>query len=232
MLIGGLEKVSLIDYPGRVSCVIFLSGCNFRCPYCHNPQLVRGPLSRKSHLTESEIYEFLEKRLGLLEGVVISGGEPTIQDDLAFLCGTIKKMGYPVKLDTNGSRPEVVARLIEKGLVDYIAMDIKTGPYGYAPVISSYCIAERILLSLRIVMESGVPYEFRTTCVKPMVDHKVVESIARIIEGAKRYVLQCFHNGKVLDPGFFRNGGSGCSEEELRILRSTAEPYVQEVLIR
>ena len=135
MRFGGLQKYSLIDFPGKVSCVLFLSGCNFDCPYCHNPDLVRGEQLCSSSKDEAEIYAFLERRKGLLDGVVISGGEPTLVEDLAPLCEKIKGMGYPVKMDTNGSRPKVIKRLTDESLVDYIAMDIKTAPSRYATLV-------------------------------------------------------------------------------------------------
>ena len=133
MRIGGLQKNSLIDYPGKVSCVLFLSGCNFDCPYCHNPDLVRGSLSCHPFLDEKAVYEFLKRRKRFLDGVVISGGEPTLNKNLFRLCEKIKQIGYPLKLDTNGSQPQVIKRLINEGLVDYIAMDIKTDPLHYSP---------------------------------------------------------------------------------------------------
>ena len=128
MVIGGIQKISLIDYPGKLSCVLFLSGCNFKCPYCHNPQLVKSDSAYSDCLDEKAVYEFLESRKGLIDGVVISGGEPTLQKNLPLLCNEIKEMGYLVKLDTNGSRPKAIKLLIDEGLVDYVAMDIKSDP--------------------------------------------------------------------------------------------------------
>ncbi|MBW1769313.1 MAG: anaerobic ribonucleoside-triphosphate reductase activating protein, partial [Deltaproteobacteria bacterium] len=137
MLFGGLQKSSLIDYPGKLSCVLFLSGCNFDCPYCHNPGLVKGRFSDHAQFEEKTVYDFLEKRRGFLDGVVVSGGEPTLQKDLVSLCEKLKEMGYPVKLDTNGSRPQVLRSLIDEGLVDYIAMDIKTDLLRYSSFIKN-----------------------------------------------------------------------------------------------
>ena len=131
MIFGGMQKNSMIDYPGKISCVLFACGCNFSCPYCHNPQLARGCKDNMNAFNEKTASDFLEGRKGFLEGVVISGGEPTLQADLPAVCEKIKGMGYPVKLDTNGSRPQVLKRLLNDALVDYIAMDIKTDPLKY-----------------------------------------------------------------------------------------------------
>ena len=151
MNIGGLLKNSIIDYPGKLSCGIFLSGCNFDCPYCHNPDLVKGCAGRSAEFNPGNIYRFIENRKGFLDGVVISGGEPTLQEDLFDLCRRIKNMGFPVKLDTNGSRPRVIKRLIDEGLVDYIAMDLKTDPRWYATYIKANCNAAAILSSIEII---------------------------------------------------------------------------------
>ena len=232
MLFGGLQKCSLIDFPGKVSCVLFLSGCNFDCPYCHNPDLVKGKLSCSSSLDESGVYEFLERRKGLLDGVVISGGEPTLTEDLASLCEEIKEMGYPVKLDTNGSRPRVVKHLINEGLVDYIAMDIKTAPSQYATFVKKDYDSTDICASIQNIMESSLPYEFRTTCVRPLVDRGIIESVAKTISGANRYVLQRFNDERLLHPEFFKEVEPGYDMDELMFLQSIAEPWVKECLVR
>ena len=135
MKFGGLQKNSLIDYPGKIACVLFVCGCNFDCPYCHNPELVKETIENPLAFHENKAYDFLKKRKGLIDAVVISGGEPTLQADLADVCQHIKQMGFLVKVDTNGSRPEVVRQLIVDKLVDYLAMDIKTDPPAYSPVI-------------------------------------------------------------------------------------------------
>ena len=134
MLLGGLQKISLIDYPGKISCVMFSSGCNFDCPYCHNPQLARGCQVGTPYSDENQLYPYLKRRRTVIDGVVISGGEPTIQKDLFSTCLMLKQLGYPVKLDTNGSRPRIIRQLLNKKLVDYIAMDIKTDPPNYLAV--------------------------------------------------------------------------------------------------
>lgn len=232
MLLGGWQKNSLIDFPGKVSCVLFLSGCNFDCPYCHNPDLVRGNLLSPPFLDEKMVFDFLKRRKGLLDGIVISGGEPTIKKDLPGLCEKIKQMGYPIKLDTNGSRPQVIERLIDQGLVDYIAMDIKTDPLYYSTFIKKDYCPDHILTSIRIIMESALAYEFRTTCTKPLVDTHIIESIAKTIKGAMLYALQRVHNTEVLHPEFFGDTGAFYEEDELIQLKSIAEPWVKRCIVR
>ena len=232
MLFGGLHKNSLIDFPGKVSCVLFLSGCNFHCPYCHNPDLVTGNLLCSSPLDESHLYQFLEERKGLLDGVVISGGEPTLAKDLPPLCEKIKGMGYAVKLDTNGSRPQVIKHLIKEGLLDYIAMDIKTAPSEYARFVKKDEDSTDIRASIQIIMESSVPYEFRTTCVKPLVDNDIIESVAKTIKGANRYVLQRFNDTRILHPEFFKEVKPEYDMDELTSLQTIARPWVKECILR
>jgi len=232
MLFGGLQKVSLIDYPGTVSCVLFVAGCNFECPYCHNPELVKGNFSRSLLIDKNAVYDFLKSRKELVDGVVISGGEPTIQKDLIRLCEEIKKMGYPIKLDTNGSRPHVLKQLIKDKLVDYIATDIKTDPFRYRPLITTDFSPDDLLSSIQIIMESGVEYEFRTTCVKPIINANIIKKISVIIKGATLYALQPFHNSKVLHPEFFRGNEAGYSEDELLYLKSIAAPWVEKCIVR
>ena len=232
MHFGGLQKISLIDYPGKLSCVIFISGCNFNCPYCHNPSLVKGYPECPHLLKSNGLYDFLKSRLDFLDGVVISGGEPTLQKGLFRLCESIKKLGYSVKLDTNGSRPRELKKLIKKGLVDYVAMDIKTDTLNYAPSIKNDCNPEDLLSSIHAIMESAPVYEFRTTCVKEFVDERIIEGIAKVIKGARRYVLQKFHRTKLLNPEFFRKSDIGHNQEEILSLKSIAEPWVKECLVR
>jgi pyruvate formate lyase activating enzyme len=232
MIIGGLLKNTLIDYPGKVSCGIFLTGCNFDCPYCHNPELVSGCSRRSSEFEPDSIYRFIETRKGFLDGVVISGGEPTLQADLYDLCRHIKEMDYPVKLDTNGSRPQVLKRLIADGLVDYIAMDLKTDPVKYATYIQTNCNVNAILSSIEIIMESAVSYEFRTTCVKPIVTAKIIENICRLIEGARAYALQRFHKSDMLHPEFFKDTNYEYTDDGLEQLKAVAEPRVQQCTLR
>ena len=232
MQIGGLLKNSMIDYPGKLSCGIFLAGCNFDCPYCHNPDLVSGFSRRGSEFDPDSVLHFIETRKGFLDGVVISGGEPTLQTDLYDLCRQIKEMGYPVKLDTNGSRPQVLKQLIADGLVDYIAMDLKTDPVQYATYIQTNCNVKAILASIEIIMDSAVAYEFRTTCVKPIVTKQIIENICRLIEGARLYALQRFHVSDMLHPEFFKETNYEYTDQELERLKAVAEPHIKQVIIR
>jgi pyruvate formate lyase activating enzyme len=232
MHIGGLAKNSLIDFPGKLSSVIFFSGCNFDCPYCHNPDLAAGCSPQAGTINFDEICSFLEKRQDFLDGVVISGGEPTLQTDIADVCTQIKNLGFPLKLDTNGSRPEVLQHLIDEGLVDYIAMDLKTDPYLYTTYIKRNCAPDPIFSSIRIIMDAGIDYEFRTTCVKPIVTRQTVERICQRIQGARLYVLQHFRKNEVLHPEFFKDCDYEYCDEELMQLKALAEQWVEKCIIR
>jgi len=230
MVIGGLQKSTLIDYPAKVGCVVFLSGCNFSCPYCHNPDLVRGyPLESIPH---GNLVRFLQRRKGLVDGVVISGGEPTLQDGLLSLCQEIKDMGYAVKLDTNGSRPEVVDRLLKARVLDYIAMDIKTDIEGYTAHFVPHGHPDRILKSIQLVRNSGISYEFRTTCVHPFVDRSIIKQISIMIDGAERYALQRFRPKTVLEPAFFRHRKGQIDEDELAAYQGIAGERIRQCVIR
>lgn len=191
MKIGGLQKTSLIDFPGKLSCVIFTQGCNFRCRFCHNETLVL-PERFQPTLSLEDILAFLKKRAGLLEGVVITGGEPTLHTDLIDIIKTIKDLGYAVKLDTNGTLPHRVAPLIEQKLVDYIAMDIKHELEHYDEITGVTVDTGAILESIQMIRSSGVDYEFRTTIVPAFHHDQTIKNIAQTLSGSKRYVLQEF----------------------------------------
>ena len=232
MNVGGMQKNSLIDYPGKLSCVIFLSGCNFDCPYCHNPSLVRMTDQCPASLSGDGLYGFLKSRRDFLDGVVISGGEPTLEKNLVKLCEAIKGLGYSIKLDTNGSRPKDLNFLLEKGLVDYIAMDIKTDPFRYNPLISRGCNPDDIISSIETIMEAAPDYEFRTTCVKGFVDRETIGGIVKIIKNAKLYALQNFHRAEILHPEYFKDESPEFSGPELMAFKSIAEPWVQKCVVR
>lgn len=212
--------------------MLFTSGCNFDCPYCHNPDLAKGCAKYSPFSTENGVYDFLDSRKAFLDGVVISGGEPTLQKDLVTLCEKVKNMGYPVKLDTNGSRPKVIKQLIDEGLVDYIAMDIKTDPFNYSPLIKKDCKPDNIISSIRIIMESDSAYEFKTTCIKPIINKDIIESISRRIQGAMLYALQQFQNTDVLHPEFFQENEESYDPDELLHFKSIAEPWVKKCIVR
>lgn len=235
MILGGIQKTSFIDFPGKISAVLFLSGCNFRCPYCHNPELVGGQPGCPAFINETCIIEFLAKRKGFLDAVVISGGEPTIHDDLFEFCKKLKAFGFPIKVDTNGSRPQVIHKLIQNGLVDYIAMDIKTDPLNYSSLVTNGFNPKNILESIHVIMDSGIDYEFRTTCIKPLINEKIIENISRLIKGCKSYALQQFKNDKVLRPELFQSkktGIRGLTSGEMDSIKSIVTPWVQSCTVR
>lgn len=198
MKIGGLEKVSLIDYPGEICAVVFTQGCNFRCPYCHNPELV-DPERYGPCLAEKEIIRFLSSRRGKLDAVTITGGEPTLQKDLPYFVGKIRKMGFAVKLDTNGSLPEVVGRLLGEKLIDYIAMDVKAPLEKYEAVTGVPQAAQAVRESIRLILRSDISHEFRLTLVPGLVGPDDVPVVAREIAGARRFALQKFRAAKTLN---------------------------------
>ncbi len=200
MLIGGFQKFSLIDYPKKISAIIFTQGCNFRCHYCYNPELVKPELFTPP-IPEEEVLSFLEKRRGVLEGVVITGGEPLLQKDLPDFLKKVKDYGYSIKLDTNGSFPEKLKELIEKKLIDFVAMDIKAPFEKYEKVCGVQVDTKKIQESIKIIMNSGIDYLFRTVLIKEFLDFKDIEIIANYIKGAKNYILQKFFaSEKIISP--------------------------------
>jgi pyruvate formate lyase activating enzyme len=203
MQIGGYQKLTLIDYPGKLASTVFTVGCSFRCPFCHNPELVligKGREISGNNPREKEFINFLIKRKEELEGVCITGGEPTIQPDLIDFIKKIKKIGYLVKLDTNGTRPDVLKKLIDGKLVDFFAMDIKNQLKKYNATTATKFDLERIRLSVDLIMNSRVPYEFRTTVVPGIHIEKDFLEIAKWIKGARSYWLQEYRETKILDP--------------------------------
>ena len=201
MVICGIQKLTLLDYPGKVACTIFTGGCNFRCPFCHNADLVTG--KPEVTVTGEEIFRFLRKRQGLLDGVCISGGEPLLQPDLEDFIRGVRSLGYSVKLDTNGSMPDKLESLAEKGLLDYVAMDLKNAPEHYGRTIGAetYDVGN-IGRSIRFLMGGEIPYEFRTTVVREFHQKADFEEMGRWIEGADQYFLQQFmDSGHVIAPG-------------------------------
>ena len=192
MRILGLQKLTLLDFPERIACTVFTSGCNMRCPFCHNASLARG---EGDEIGEDEFFAFLESRVGRLDGVCISGGEPTLQSDLADFAAKIKSLGFLVKLDTNGTRPEVIRSLISGGLVDYIAMDIKNSPSKYAVTAG---VEEqdfgRIAESIKIISESGINHEFRTTVTAELHTCEDIEAVCNLLHQDAKYYLQSYRD--------------------------------------
>jgi len=197
MRIGGLQKFSLVDYPGKISAVVFTQGCNFRCPYCHNPQLV-DPALFESALDESAVVSFLKGRAGRLGGIVVSGGEPLLQDDLPRFLDRLKSLGFPVKLDTNGSLPDRLAPVIQEGLVDFVAMDIKAPFHKYSQVSGVAVDVAAITGSIRILREARIGHMFRTTVASPIVVEDDVRHIRQLLTGASPYIQQPLNNRSTL----------------------------------
>ncbi len=281
--IGGFQKNTLIDFPETLASLVFTQGCNFRCPYCHNPSLIpfhtfQTDLSETTFqnnrvkewyqdnqnnkvIEVDEIFTFLKKRKGLIDGVVITGGEPTLQRELAQFCSKIKNIGFKVKLDTNGSRPEIIESLLKRGLVDFIAMDIKSNDIGYQHLVKRYesttliNIGSKkvkseskkikylrfdfslIIKSIELIMQYAPIYEFRTTCVKPFISKEVMVEIGKMIKGASNYVLQhCSKSVKMFNPDFFQKQNPYpnpfFSDDEITEFKDIVKGYVQHCSIR
>lgn len=200
MIIGGFQKFTLSDFPGRVASIIFLQGCNFRCPFCHNGELIQMKPFGEGVMPVEDVLGFLRFRTSLLDGVVITGGEPTIHRGLAGLLRKIKGMGFEVKLDTNGSRPDVIRKLVEEGLVDYIAMDVKAPPAKYAELAGKRVETDAIMESIEIIADSGLEHLFRTTEVTPLLGPSDIMAIKAIIPSGSSHMLQPFKAENALSP--------------------------------
>jgi len=237
MKIGGLQKLTLIDYPGKIACTVFLVGCNYRCPWCHNPELVLPEEIEKSpKIPEKDFFNFLKLRKNLLEGVVICGGEPTINKDLPEFCQKIKKLGYLVKLDTNGSNPKILKDLIDKKLVDYVAMDIKAPKEKYMEAIglkksSSNRLLKNIKENIDILKEGKIDYEFKTTMIPGLLGKEDIVKIVKWIGPAKRYYLQNFKpGGNTVNPDF--KNMKPCLDEYLLDIQKVIAPFFEICQIR
>jgi len=201
--IGGLQKLTLIDYPGRLAATVFLCGCNFRCPFCYSSEIVLPEkIKIQPKIAGKVFFDFLKERKGLLEGIVICGGEPTLNKDLPNFVKQIKKFGYLVKLDTNGSNPKMLKDLIKENLIDYVAMDIKGPKERYGEFVGGKNNIEKIQESIDVLKGNGVDYEFRSTIVPVLHKREDVLAMAKWIMGAKRYYLQNFRPEKTIDPSF------------------------------
>lgn len=220
MDIHGFQTLTLLDYPGYTAATIFLGGCNFRCPFCQNAGLVLRP-SEEPTIPVEEVLSFLKKRRRVLDGVCITGGEPTLESQLPSLASSIKEMGYLVKLDTNGTRPEVIKKLYNDGLLDYVAMDIKSSPKGYGALCGIPEVnLEPIRESVRFLMESGVDYEFRTTVVRELHSREDFLDIREWLKGCNKYYLQAYRDSEhIIKPGIFSSYSREELEEFAQLLR-------------
>ena len=222
----GLDKMSLLDYEDYVSAVIFAPTCNFRCPFCHNGDSV---LNSTVEIPFKEILSYLESRKGLLDAVVVTGGEPTLMPDLENKIREIKKLGFEVKLDTNGTNPEILEKLINEKLIDYVAMDIKNSPAKYALTAGCKKVdLDKIKKSINILEKSGICYEFRTTLVKEFHDFNDITEIGKLLQGAKKLYLQKFVDRE----GVIQKGLHHIDEEKAYLFKKELEKYIPEVYLR
>lgn len=227
MKIHGLQKMTLLDYPGHVACTVFLAGCNFKCPFCHNSELIDK--EAEAVMDDKELLDFLKTRTKLLDGVAITGGEPLMYEGIEELILKIRELGYKVKLDTNGAFPKKLRNLIDKKLVDYIAMDIKNDEERYAQTAGLTQIdMDKIKESINLIMNSGIEYEFRTTVVEQLHDEKSFENIVKLICGANRYFLQPFTDrDTVVYEGF-----SAPDEEKMKTYLNIVQKEIVNAQIR
>ena len=227
MLIKGLQKLTLLDFPGHLACTVFTGGCNFRCPFCHNASLVLG--DAVENYTEDDIFDFLRKRRGTIEGVAITGGEPLLQKDIVEFISKVKELGFKVKLDTNGSFPEKLGEIIGRELADYVAVDIKNAPNKYAETVGRMGYeCDRISESIELLMKSDVEYEFRTTVVAELHTAEDIEDIGMWISGAEHWYLQNF-----VDSGdLICNNMHGLSSDIMNQYIEIARKYVPSAEIR
>ena len=228
MVIHGLQKLTLLDYPGHTACTVFTARCNWRCPFCHNASLVIRPDSQPV-IGEQTFFAFLQKRRGLLDGVAVTGGEPTLNRDLPDFLARVKDMGFETKLDTNGTNPKMLSDILDRGLADYVAMDIKAGRENYPSVTGTLRPGlAAVEESADLLRHSGVEHEFRTTVVKELHSEADFEDIARWLAGEKRYFLQAFKDsGDLLTAGC-----SGCSAEEMEQYLHIVQKTIPDAAIR
>jgi len=231
MNLGGLEKVSLIDYPNKLAAVVFTQGCNFRCPFCYNPSLINIQKSSENIISEEDIFVFLNNRVGKLEAVVISGGEPTIQKDLHDFIQKIKNLGFLVKLDTNGSNPETLEELIRKEMLDYIAMDLKASKDKYNQLTGIEVNFQKIEESIKLIKDSNIDYEFRSTLVPNFLEMDDINKMGKLIQGTEKWCLQNFKsNMDLLDKDLIDQ--ESFSGSDMQKMKKIAEKHVNLVEIR
>ncbi|MHB8107904.1 MAG: anaerobic ribonucleoside-triphosphate reductase activating protein [Candidatus Cryosericum sp.] len=229
MVIGGFQRFSLADFPGKISAIVFTRGCNFRCPYCHNPELV-DPARYTPEIPQEEVLRFLGSRRGQLQGVVVTGGEPTLHSDLPLFLAGIRALGFAAKLDTNGSNPDALQGLIRESLLDYIAMDIKAPLSAYPQIVRAPVKAEDIERSVRLVIASGLPHEFRTTYEGSLLSTQDMKAIAETVRGCAHYVVQSFRPSRALDPAMRRLARP--NRESLQAIRKLMETAGLPAVIR
>jgi len=232
MIIGGFQRFSLVDYPDKICATVFTQGCNFRCPYCHNPELVSPRLKRavSDGLNPEEILSFLDRRRGKLDALTITGGEPLLQSELGDFLSAVKELGYLVKLDTNGSFPSRLEKILESKSIDYIAMDIKTSLDKYEYVVKRRIDTSRVVDSIRSIMDSGLDYEFRTTVVGALFEKDDFYKIGQLIENSRLYVLQRFVPSKALDDQLLNM--PPCPDEEIHSYKEIMEGFVKRCVVR
>ena len=229
-MIKGIQKTSLIDYPGKIACTLFLGGCNFRCGYCYNSDLVFRP-NTIPNIPEEKILSLLFSRRDWLDGVCITGGEPTIHKRLPKLCNKIKELNYEIKLDTNGTNPEMLKELITNKLIDYVAMDIKASLKNYHKVAEASIMTDKIKKSISLIMGSDIDYEFRTTVIPDIITKEEIKQIGRMIKGAKKYFIQQFQcNPKTVNKKY--NNMNSLPKADLNAHKKIAEKYVCKVELR
>ena len=229
MNISGIQKLTLLDYPGKVACTLFTAGCNFRCPFCHNAGLVLPDMLEEASISEDEVMSFLKKRAGMLDGVAITGGEPLLHTDMPEFLEKIKNLGYKIKLDTNGSNPKLLKEIVNAGLVDRVAMDIKNAPSEYDKTAGCSVDMEKIEESKDFLLTGTCDYEFRTTVVKGIHTKESIVAAAKWISGAKEYYLQQFKDsGNLIAPDAFEP----FDENEMHELADAVRPFVPTVEVR
>ncbi len=226
-VIAGFQKTTLLDYPEKIACIVFTQGCNFKCGYCHNPELFE---KKEPVMTLPAFFEFLKSRTGKLDGVVITGGEPTLQKDLKDFIKEIKSLGFLVKLDTNGTNPDIIEELLMENLIDYIAMDIKAPLDKYSNITNTNVNKDNIQRSINIILGSKIDYEFRTTSVKEQLDIEDFKQIGTLISGAKRYYIQKFVPDKIFDKSF--KNKTSLDETDFRTVKNLLKQDIQVIELR
>lgn len=226
--IAGIQKTTLLDYPEKIASIVFTQGCNFRCGYCHNPELL--DFDKNTEISAEKFIDFLKTRQGKLDGVVITGGEPTLQSELYDFIKEIKQLNFVVKLDTNGTNPQIIQKLLNESLINYIAMDIKAPLEKYSEIINTKISTDNIKTSIDLILNSSIDYEFRTTVIKSQLKFEDFDKIGQIINGAKLYYLQKFVPNKIYDESLISD--KTYNDEELQVICTHLKKYIEEVNYR